>query len=378
MIVKNIKLENFRNYGTAYAEFADNVNVIIGDNAQGKTNLLEAVFYLTTARSFRSRSDREIINFGKDAAFIDALVEAGDREHRIEIRFRSGYRRKITVNGVGIRSAAELSQKGTAILFCADDMNIIKEGPAARRKLMDVSLCQLRPRYASALAEFNRVYERKTRILKDNKEKPSLLEPLDEYNYRLAQMSAELIYYRARFVQSVAREAAKIHSEFSGGRETLSVEYRTIKTVPDPLQKPSELLPYILEHQKTHRQAEIKSGTCLSGAHKDDLEIEINGKPARSFASQGQARTAALSIKLAERKVHCNDRGEYPILLLDDVLSELDPGRQSFVLNKICDGQVFITCCEDGQVAEKTGGRILRVTDGEITLDAGMAQYAEE
>jgi DNA replication and repair protein RecF len=243
---------------------------------------------------------------------------------------------------------------------------MIREGSAVRRKMLDSCLCQLRPRYASALTEFNRLYEHKTRILRDYHEKPSLLDTLDEFNDRLAQMSAELIYYRAAFAALLAEKASEIHREFSGGTEKLSISYKTVKTIDDPRKKPGELLPVLLEHQRTHRRAEIESGLCLSGAHKDDLDIEINGVPARNFASQGQARTAALSIKLAERDIHREDRGEYPVLLLDDVLSELDAGRQNFVLNRIGEGQVFITCCEDGQIASRTGGRVLHVENGAV------------
>jgi DNA replication and repair protein RecF len=216
------------------------------------------------------------------------------------------------------------------------------------------------------LAEFNRIYEQKTRILRDYHEKPSLLQALDEYNDRLARMSAELIYYRAAYASRISVNAERIHNAFTSRQEKLTIKYKTVGTIKDPSRKPSDLEPLLLEHQKAHRQAEIDSGLCLSGAHKDDLEIEINEIPARNFASQGQARTAALSIKLAERDLIYDDRGEYPILLLDDVLSELDAGRQNFILNHIQGGQVFITCCEDMRIAEKTGGKLLLIKHGEI------------
>jgi len=367
MIVKDIKLENFRNYDVSFTDFDNTVNVIIGDNGQGKTNLLEAIYYLTCGKSFRTRFDKEIINFDKNSALIEATVLSEGRQQKLEAKMTRGSRKQLFLNGVKLKTAAELSGKLTAVLFCPDDLYIIKDGASARRRLLDGCISQLRPRYVSVLTEFNKIYEQKVRILKDYHEKPSLLEPLDDYNIHLAAMSAELIRYRAYFARKLSENAKVIHKEFSGDKEELTVEYKTVKTVTDPFQSVEVLTEQILAHQASHRNAEIESGLCLTGAHKDDLEISINGISARSFASQGQMRTAALSLKLAEREIHFDEKGEYPVLLLDDVLSELDPGRQNFVLNRIAEGQIFITCCEDGQIAEKTGGRVIRIRKGAIS-----------
>lgn len=255
----------------------------------------------------------------------------------------------------------------TAVLFCPDDLNIIRDGAAARRRMMDQCICQLRPRYTAILSQYNRTYENKTRILRDHYEKPSLLDALDEYSYRLAALGAELVYYRAHFIKKIAVYAAQIHRDFSGNSEDLTLKYSTVSTVEDPTGKPADILKWLLEDQRQKRSAEISAGLCLSGAHKDDLEIEINGRSARSFASQGQTRTAALSLKLAERELHFAERGEYPLLLLDDVLSELDYGRRSYILNRISEGQIFITCCEDGDITRKTGGKLIHVTGGVIS-----------
>ena len=202
-----------------------------------------------------------------------------------------------------LKTAGELSGRLRAVLFCPDDLDMIREGAAVRRKLLDNCLCQLRPRYAAALAEMNRVLEHKTRILKDHREKPSLLDTLDDFDLRLMQTSAELIHYRAAYAALLSEKASKIHREFSGDREDLSVAYKTVKTIPDPAAKPAELLPHLMAHLREHRRAELESGMCLTGAHKDDLEFEIGGLPARSFASQGQARTAALSVKAGRTRV---------------------------------------------------------------------------
>ena len=286
----------------------------------------------------------------------------------MEVLLSRAKRRQFLVNGVKLKTAAELSGKLGAVLFCPDDLNLIREGPAARRRLLDLCLCQLRPRYAAALSEYNKLLEHKTRILRDHHMKPSLLDTLDDFNSRLAVMGAQIIHYRAAYAALLSEKAAGTHKEFSGGTEELSIQYCTVKTVTDTSLKPEALANDLLKHLSEHRRAELDSGFCLSGPHKDDLYIEINGKAARNYASQGQARTAALSLKLAERELHYADKGEYPLLLLDDVLSELDERRQSFVLNRINEGQVFITCCEDAQIASRTGGQVIHIENGEAYI----------
>ena len=273
-------------------------------------------------------------------------------------------RKTITVNSVR-KTAAELSGTVSVVLFSPDDLELIKEGAAARRRLMDTAISQIRPRYAGYLAEFNRCYEQKTRILRDWHDKPSLLDTLDEFSDGMCRASAQLIRYRAAFAARLDETARPIHADFSSG-EALAVAYRTVGTVKDPFGAAKEIFYALCDHQEAHRQAELDCGQCLTGAHKDDLDISIDGRPARAFASQGQTRTAALSLKLAEREIHLAETGEYPILLLDDVLSELDAKRQEFVLNRIGGGQTLITCCEDGGISKRTGGRVLQVEKGRI------------
>lgn len=365
MRVEKIALSGFRNYEFETAEFDPGTNVISGQNAQGKTNLLESVYMLSCGRSFRTRFDRELVGFGFSSADILADIESHDRKQTVNIRLRPGTAKKILVNGVK-KTGSELSETINAVLFCPDDLNLIKEGAAVRRRLMDNAICQIRPRYAEILTEFNRLYEHKTRILKDWREKPSLLDTLDEFSNGMCRASANIIRYRAAFAARLNAAAPPIHREFSGEGEKLDIKYCTVSSVRDPAAPAREIYYDICEHQEKHRQAELESGQCLTGAHKDDLEISINGRPARSFASQGQTRTAALSIKLAEREIFLAETGEYPILLLDDVLSELDVKRQEFVLNRIGGGQTLITCCEDEGISRRTGGRVLFVEKGRI------------
>jgi len=365
MRVRRIALNGFRNYEWETAEFDPGTNVICGPNAQGKTNLLEAVYMLSCGRSFRTRFDKELIGFGYSDGQILGEVFSHDRDQTVDIRMRAGQSKRITVNGVK-KTASELSDTVNVVLFCPDDLNLIKEGAAVRRRLLDNAISQIRPRYAEILTEFNKLYEHKTRILKDWREKPSLLETLDEFSDGMARASAQLIRYRAAYTARLNQTAPPIHREFSGKGEELAISYQTVSSVKDPFASAREIYYDICDHQERHRQAELDSAQCLTGAHKDDLDIQINGRSARSFASQGQTRTAALSMKLAEREILHAESGDMPILLLDDVLSELDQKRQEFVLNRIGGGQTLITCCEDAEISQRTGGKVLLVEKGKI------------
>ncbi len=365
MIVKNIELNAFRNYKNESCFFDPYVNVITGLNAQGKTNLLEAVYYLSGARSFRTRSDKDIISHGSQSASIRASVNSGGRDQFIDIYISRSERKKIFVNGVRMKSASALAGRICCVLFCPEDLDIVKGGSSERRRLMDLAISQLRPKYAEALGEFNRLYEHKTRILRDYRTKPEILDVLDDFSLNMAKYGAELIRYRAAWCERVKEAAARIHSDISGRKERLEIEYKTVSTIERPFGLSSrEIFEKLLEHQERHREAEIDAGQCLSGAHKDDIIISIDGAAASKFASQGQLRTAALSLKLAEREVCFEDIGQYPVLLLDDVLSELDEKRQDYVLNCIAGGQVMITCCAGGDISEKTGGRIISIKEG--------------
>ena len=304
MIVKALELEQFRNYVRFQAEFHPRVNLIYGENAQGKTNLLEAIAYLSSARSHRARYDREMIRLEGEEALIRGAVESRRREFLLEARLARGRRRQLASNGVRLKTAGELSGILNTVLFCPEDLMLIREGAAARRHFLDCAICQLRPRYAQALAEYNRLYEHKTRILRDS--------------------------------------------------------------VSDPTAAPQKILEQLRDHQERHRQAELDSRQCLSGPHKDDLLVELDGRSAKTYGSQGQTRTAALSLKLAQRDIFFQETGEYPVLLLDDVLSELDVRRQAFVLNHIQGGQIFITCCEEEKLEGLEGGAAFHIHGGAL------------
>ena len=366
MILRGLTLDFFRNYVHLEAEFDPRVNLIYGENAQGKTNLLEAIAYLSTARSHRARYDKEMMMMGVDSAFLQGDVFSRDRDFRIEAKLFKGKGRQLYANGLRLKSAGELGTMFQTVLFCPEDLYLIREGGAARRKFLDSAISQIRPRYAQALTEYNKLHEHKTRILRDWPENPSLLNTLDDFNLRMAQTGAILIHYRAHFMKRLNEHAPAIHADFSGAREELSLEYETVSTVTEPLAHPKDILPQLLTHQENHRQAELDSRQCLSGPPKDDFADAINGQSAKLYGSQGQTRTAALSLKLAQREIFQEETGAWPVLLLDDVLSELDHRRQAFVLNRIRGGQVFITCCAEEKLDGLEGGRAFHVKQGAL------------
>ncbi len=367
MILNSLELMGFRSYHAASCSFDPGVNVIAGLNAQGKTNLLEGVYYLAGARSFRTRTDRELIRMGEDQASVRGKLISGDREQLIDIYLSRRERKKVFINGVKQKNTSSLSGRFACVLFSPEDLGLVRGSPAERRRFLDLAISQLRPQYAQTLGEFTRVYGEKSRILKDWRERPDLLEVLDDYSLSMARLGAVLIRYRAAWCRRAGEAAERLHAEISGREEKLRVGYTTVSSIEDPLEmNQSQLLEALLLHQEKHRQAELDSGPCLSGAHKDDIALSIGGLPAGKYASQGQARTASLALKLAEWELAKSDLGEAPVLLLDDVLSELDQVRQDYVLNSIGGGQVLITCCASEEVRRKTGGRLIYVEGGAL------------
>lgn len=365
MRINNLSLRGFRNYEDQEVSFVPGVNLILGDNAQGKTNLLEAISYLSTGHGFRTRKEAELIKFGSDFAELQARIFSQDREQTLRAVLFAGRKpRQLYLSGVKQKTFAGFQGLLTTVLFCPEDLLVLKTGASSRRRLLDHALCQLRPGYEKALTEYNRLLEHKSRILKDYREFPSLAQTLPDFNLRMAQLGAILIGYRANFLEKLDRCTAKFHLEFSGGKEDLKLSYKTVSNIEDPKCGKIELEQKLLEHQENHLRAELEAGQCLSGPHKDDFDVLLDGISLKAFGSQGQTRTAAISLKLAEREIFREDTGEEPVLLLDDVLSELDVRRQDFVLNQIKTGQVFITCCEKDRISQL--GKVLTVDHGKI------------
>ena len=368
MALNSIELRNFRNYEQLQLDFEPGVNLIVGDNAQGKTNLLEAIAYLGSGKSFRAQKTGEMIRFGADFAEITGDIFAEERQQTLRWVLFSGSRpRQIWRNGAKKKTAAEINGMLSTVLFCPEDLMVLKSGAAARRRLGDHALCQLRPNYDAALTEYNRILEIKNRILKDHHENPAVLEILPEYNSRLCQVGALIISYRARFFEGLGKAAAEYHGQFSGGKEDFSLSYHTVSSVTDPFAPVAALTQDLQDHLERHYRAELESGQCLTGPHKDDFSVALNGIDLKAYGSQGQTRTAAISLKLAQRELMKRESGQEPVLLLDDVLSELDPGRQDFVLNRIVSGQVFITCCEPGRFTKL--GKTIEIKQGKVILE---------
>ena len=365
MKLNSLGLENFRNYQSLFAEFDSGVNLLVGDNAQGKTNLLEAISYLGSGRAFRTQRTAELVGLGAEFAQLEGNVTSQDREQTLRwVLFSNQRPRQLYRNQVKKKTAADIAGVLQTVLFCPEDLMVLKGGASGRRRLADNAICQLRPNYEAALAEYNRILEQKTRILKDRYENPALLDILPEYNTRLCQVGAILISYRARFLEGLGREAGSYHTNFSGGKEDFRLSYRTVSTIENPFAPIAELEQRLGEHLESHYRAELESGQCLTGPHKDDFDVTLSGLSLKAFGSQGQTRTATVSLKLAQRTLMEKESGEMPVLLLDDVLSELDPARQDFVLNQITDGQVFITCCEPGRFTKL--GKTIEIQQGRI------------
>lgn len=365
MNLNNICLRDFRNYREVEINLDPGVNLIVGNNAQGKTNLLESIVYLGSGKSFRTQKNSEMVRFGSEFADIHGEIFSQERVQTLRwVLFDRGRPRQVYRNGAKKKTAGDISDVLHTVLFCPEDLMVLKNGASARRRLGDSALCQLRPNYEAALTEYNRILEQKSRILKDRFENPALLQVLPEYNARLCQVGALLISYRARFYEGLGKAAAKFHDAFSGGSEEFRLTYKTVSKVTDTFAPVETLQGQLQEHLCAHERAELESAQCLTGPHKDDFEVTLSEINLKAFGSQGQTRTSAISLKLAQRELMAKQSGEIPVLLLDDVLSELDPGRQDFVLNQITGGQVFITCCEPGRFTKL--GKTIEIKNGKV------------
>ena len=352
MIVRRIALRGFRNHGSARFELSPGVNIICGPNGRGKTNLLEAVYLLSGVRSWRTGQRRELIGWESALARIEAVVSARGRDYEIVLTLPRTGTMTATVNGVKVSRQNPLSDIFRGVLFSPEDLMLVKGPPTLRRDFVDGALSQLRPRYAALLGRYHKVLLSKGRLLRQAQEDAALLHQLPEYNAQLVEYGAALMGYRAEFCALLAARAGQVQQEISGGKEALEIEYKTVSSVERPDAEPDAVRAWLRQHLNSHREAELAAGACLSGVHRDDLLLAIGGKPARAFASQGQARSAALALRFAQREIFMDDLGEHPVLLLDDVLSELDEGRRAYVCRGLGDGQTILTCCTPEQGIE--------------------------
>ena len=362
MTVNSVKIKNFRNIADLSFTADNGVNVIYGENAQGKTNILESIWLFTGCKSFRGAKDSELIKFSEDFAKINLEFSNNLREKKSEIII-ADKKKNASLNGVSLRSTAELIGSFYAVIFSPVHLSLIKDGPSARRKFLDTALCQLKPSYAEHLAGFKRALIQRNALLKDLHLNSQLYDMLDTWDDQLARYSACVIKERLQYIDLLSEYSKSIYSGISENKENFSVFYS--KKMDKDLSVKDIYLSEI-ENLKKSRKEDIFSKTTTVGPHRDDLEILINNVSARSFGSQGQQRSCALALKLGESEIIKKVTGETPVALLDDVMSELDEKRQDYVLNHINDRQVFLTCCDPSQVLRLCGGKSFLVKGGEI------------
>lgn len=360
MFIESMELLNYRNYGQLHIDFHKGTNVLYGDNAQGKTNILEAVYVCCTTKSHKGSKDREIVKFGEEESHIKMIVRRDDVPYRIDMHLKKNRTKGIAVNGIPIKKASELFGIVNVIFFSPEDLNIIKNGPSERRKFIDLELCQLNKLYVYNLVQYNKVIAQRNKLLKDMDGTSSLKETLDIWDIQLVKFGKEVIRLRTEFIRELNELIRGIHAHLSGEKEELSILY-----------EPNVTEALFEEMLIKNRQQELRQRLTLTGPHRDDLNFIVNGTDIRKFGSQGQQRTAALSLKLAEIELVKRTVKDYPILLLDDVLSELDSKRQEHLLSEISHIQTLITCTglDDLVNSKFEMDKIFKIVEGNVVSE---------
>lgn len=333
MTLKSVELSDFRNYESLRLELDPGTNILYGDNAQGKTNILESIYLSGTSKSHRGSRDKELIRFGCEESHIRTVVEKGGLDYQIDMHIKKNRSKGIAINRVPIRKAAELFGVLNLVSFSPEDLNIIKSGPAERRRFLDMELCQLDAVYLFELTRYNKALSQRNRLLKDISFHPELLDTLSVWDEQLIESGRKLISSRESFVGSLNPIVRELHLRISGGKEELALNY-----------EPDTKADGFADALRDCRERDLRLGQTSVGPHRDDLSFFVKDVDLRRFGSQGQQRTCALSLKLSEVALVEKSIREKPVLLLDDVLSELDSGRQNFLLNSIHDIQTVITC----------------------------------
>ena len=333
MIIKSLELSDFRNYETLSISFDKGTNILFGDNAQGKTNILEAIYVSATTKSHKGSKDKEIINFNKEEAHIRTYLEKEDVEYRVDMHLRKNKSKGIAIDGQKIKKAADLLGLLNVVFFSPEDLSIIKNGPAERRRFADMELCQLDSFYLYNLNNYNKIINQRNKLLKDMYFNQNLKETLNIWDSQLVSYGSKIIEKREAFAKQLCEIIGDIHKKLSGGKEELIVNYE-----PDVKVDDFEL------KMKENQEKDIRFKLTSTGPHRDDFSFLVNGIDIRKYGSQGQQRTAALSLKLSEIELAKKITKDTPLLLLDDVLSELDSNRQNYLLNSIGDIQTIITC----------------------------------
>lgn len=333
MYIESVQLKNFRNYDSLELDLAQGTNIFYGNNAQGKTNILEALYLCGTTKSHKGSRDKDMIQFGKDESHIRMMVKRDELSYRIDMHLKKNKAKGVAINGLPIRKASELFGVVNLVFFSPEDLNIIKNGPGERRRFLDLELCQLDKIYLTNLASYNHIVNQRNKLLKDICVQPSLKETLDIWDIQMAEYGQKIIDKRSEFIQELNETVRKIHANLTGGLEELEIVYE-----PDCTAGKLESVIH------ANREKDMRMRLTSEGPHRDDMCVMANGVDIRKYGSQGQQRTAALSLKLSEIYIVKRKIKDTPILLLDDVLSELDSSRQNYLLDSIRDIQTLITC----------------------------------
>lgn len=357
MYIESLELKNYRNYQNLQLDFDKGTNIFYGDNAQGKTNILESVYLCGTTKSHRGSKDKEIIRFGEEESHIRMMIRKDELSYKIDMHLRKNKAKGVAINGLPIKKARELFGIVNLVFFSPEDLNIIKNGPGERRRFMDLELCQLDQIYLTDLAGYNHIVNQRNRLLKDLYMNPSLKETLDIWDMQMLQYGTKIINKRKDFVRDLNQVIQDIHHNLTGGIEHLEVVY-----------EPSTEAEDFENVLKKNRERDIRMKMTSAGPHRDDLSFVVNGIDIRKYGSQGQQRTAALSLKLSEIYLVKEKIKDTPILLLDDVLSELDSNRQTYLLDCIHDIQTLITCTglDDFVSHQFHLNKVFKVVKGEV------------
>lgn len=362
MYIKNIELHNFRNYGDLELKFHPNVNLILGNNAQGKTNLLESIYVCSMGKSFRTSKDSEMILFGEDFGRVRVEAQREYYDTSVELIFSRDSKKSAKVDGVKIKKSSQLLENLYMVIFSPEDLRIVKDEPEKRRKFIDRELCQLRPKYYEDLSNYKKVLLQRNAYLKEYDVDPSVM---DLWDMQLARYGASIMMMRADFIKKLDKISRSIHGAITNGGENLQLKYVPNVELAPTLSELEERYYHIL---RSTFENDLRQRTTTKGPHKDDLEFFIDGISVRNFGSQGQQRTSALSIKLAELSLIKEETGEEAILLLDDVMSELDLQRQEFLVKSLAEIQMFITTTEIPDKLKETlpEGKTFYVTAGSV------------
>lgn len=362
MNITRLEAVSFRNIDELIIDPCDGVNIIYGDNAQGKTNLLESIWLFTGCRSFRGSKDGELINFNSRNAKLSLDYYGYDREQNIYLEIEKG--RKFMLNGIKQNSSSKIIGNFLAVVFSPGHLSLVKDGPYERRKFLDIAISQLKPKYAVALSNYNKALAQRNILLKDIAYHAELYDTLDVWEERLSFYAGEIIRQRVGYIEKLSTFCSDIYCGISSGKEKLDITY--YQQCPAYGNDRHELYENIKNLLFAARKNDIASGFTSVGPHRDDLNIKIDGLTARSYGSQGQQRSAALALKLGEAAMIKEFTSQQPVALLDDVMSELDESRQNYILNHIKDWQVFITCCDPNSVANLRCGKAFEMKNGII------------